>query len=135
MKPISDKSFADKCDQYAIRMVGSYTSAMVTLIQNIGLDTDPECHDINDFDNFIDEVVTSVYEWTSTVEGLKNYLVEKITNEHDKMRPSYWGIGDKYVIGGEEYVCEYKALDSFLKDIDFELALTILKECWKDACN
>ena len=56
MKPISDKSFADKCDQYAIRMVGSYASAMVTLIQNIGLDTDPECHDINDFDNFIDEL-------------------------------------------------------------------------------
>ena len=135
MKPISDKSFADKCDQYAIRMVGSYASAMVTLIQNIGLDTDPEVHELSDFDNFIDEVVMSVYEWTSTVEGLKNYLVEKITNEDEETRASYWGIGDKYEIDGEEIVCEYKAIDSFLKDIDFELASTILKECWKDACN
>ena len=50
----------------------------------------------------------------------KEYLVERIINEDDEGKESFWSIGDTYKSEGKTYECDYADMESFiLEEITF----------------
>ena len=129
MKPISESSFWEEIDAEVSKMYGSYSPATCNAVWKVGDHCNPEYFekeaDDEDSDHleFINEVVIQ----TSNVDGLKTFLEEKIDTAIDL------GYLDKFFEIGETEDCEYPNVESFFKDIDYEVAIAILRKCWKKA--
>ena len=53
--------------------------ATIISILNIGYFVDPERHNLDNFENFIDDMVLKMYKHTSSIDQLQVYLKFKIT--------------------------------------------------------
>ena len=136
MKPVSEKAFCKILDSYIVQIDEVVSPATLLTLENISSDTNPEEMCVDDFDDFIEDWIRGIYEWTLTIEGLKNYLSERINNESgDEGLAFNWSIGDVYEIEGESYFCKYKDEESFSNDVDFDSVIQIVKKCWVRACK
>ena len=139
-RPISDKAFYEILKSYHMQMwYGNIrevvTPATIKTLENISLDTNPENCVLDDFDNFIEECVFSYYKWTSTPEGIKEYLVEMIINEDDEGKETFWSIGDTYKSEGKKYECDYSDMESFILEVNPYQVIKVCKKCWDRACT
>ena len=141
-KPILNSVFFNIVNNYVSSMWetippnGVTDPATVTTIENIGNDTDPSQYELDDFKSYIDEIVVSTFEWTSTINGIKNYLNTRIVEEENiEEQAFYWGIGDTYESDGEICKCDYPTYEAFIENIDYSLVIKVLKKCWDRACS
>ena len=142
-KPVSHEAFSNILESYTeklwhgdIRKV--LTVASLLTLENISSDTDPNMFELSDFDNFIEEVVFMTYEWTSNIEGLKDFLIDRITNEDEDSIHYKWLIGkfgETFIYDGEAYTHKYEDKESFLEDVNYSQVIKILKKCWDRACK
>ena len=130
MKPISKAAYSEILESYLDQMHGrmpdrcsSSTCSAVALVCN---DAVPE----EDNDDFYDELV-SIYEWTSTEEGLNDYLKNRFEEQLD-----YEGSADSafFYIGNSEE-SQYESFEDFMEDLDVPIVLQTLKKCWERACK
>ena len=140
MRPISDKAFYEILKSYHpqmwygnIRQVVS--PATIKTLENISTDTDPENYALEDFDDFIEEQVFTIFKWTSTAKGIKDYLKDRIINEDDENLPLYWGIGEYYQLEGKLYECDYSDMESFILEVNPYQVIKVCKKCWDRACT
>ena len=130
------ESYTEKLWHGDIRKV--LTVASILTLENISSDTDPNMFELSDFDNFIEEVVFMTYEWTSNIQGLKDFLLDRITNEDDDLIHYKWLIGksgETFIYDGEAYYHEYEDKESFLEDVNYSQVVKILEKCWSRACK
>ena len=120
MKPVSDSAFSVILESY-LEVIHEYISNATDLtLVNIISDTNPDNYDLtdfledNDFNDFTEDWVCDIYEWTSTTKGLEDYLIERINNENEDLLGMSWSIGDTYEVEGEIEDCDYKDIKSFL---------------------
>ena len=142
-RPVSEEAFSRILESYAaqlwhgdIRKV--LTPASILSLENISSDTDPDKFMLSDFDNFIEEVVFMTFEWTSTIEGLKDFLLDRIINEDESLIDFKWRIGkfgETFIYDGEAYYHEYEDKESFLEDVNYSQVIKILEKCWDRACK
>ena len=95
----------------------------------------PDFLEDNDLNDFTEDWVCHIYKWTSTPEGLKDYLSEQINNEGEDFLGMSWSIGDTYEVEGDIEQCAYKDIKSFFDDVNLEQAVKILQKCWGRACK
>ena len=143
VRPISHEAFSRILESYAaqlwhgdIRKV--LTPASILTLENISSDTDPDMFMLSDFDNFIEEVVFMTFEWTSTIGGLKDFLLDRIINEDESLIDFKWRIGkfgETFIYDGEAYYHEYEDKESFLEDVNYSQLIKILEKCWERACK
>ena len=145
MKPISDKAFCGILVNYLDQMVDDeyiinkmVWDATLTTLENICRDTNPEGgYDLADYDDFVQDVVSRIFEWTSTAEGLKDYLIETLYNEDEEDLNLLWRIGDTnavYKFEGDTYKCDYSDIESFISDVNENQVIKVCKKCWDRAC-
>ena len=133
MKPVSEEAFCKILDSYIVQIVEVVSPATLLTLENISSDTNPEEMCVDDF---IEDWICSICEWTLTIEGLQNYLSERINNESgDDGLAFNWSIGDVYEIEGESYTCKYKDEESFSNDVNFDSVIQIVQKCWVRACK
>lgn len=142
-RPVTEEVFSRILESYAaqlwhgdIRKV--LTPASILSLENISSDTDPDMFMLSDFDDFIEEVVFMTFEWTSTIEGLKDFLLDRIINEDESLIDFKWRIGkfgETFIYDGEAYYHEYEDKESFLEDVNYSQVIKILEKCWDRACK
>ena len=140
MRPISDKAFYEILKSYHQQMwYGNIrevvTPATIITLQNISSDIDPEIFELNDFENFIEDQVLMIFKWTSTAEGIKEYIEERITSEDDEGLEMGWSIGDNFQIEGESYECDYSDMESFILEVNPYQVIRVCEKCWYRACE
>ena len=83
MKPVSDSAFSVILESY-LEAIHEYISNATDLtLVNIISDTNPDNYELTDFNDFTDDWICEIYEWTSTPKGLEDYLIERINNENE----------------------------------------------------
>ena len=135
MKPVSDSAFTVILESYLEAIHEYISNATELTLENIISDTNPDNYELTDFNDFTDDWVCDIYEWTSTPKGLEDYLIERINNEEEDLLGMSWSIGDTYEVEGEIKDCDYKDIKSFIDNVYFDQAVQILKECWERACK
>ena len=141
MKPVSDSAFSVILESYLEAIHEYISNATELTLENIISDTNPDAYifpdflEDNDFNDFTEDWVCDIYEWTSTPKGLEDYLIERINNENEDLLGMSWSIGDTYEVEGEIEECDYKDIKSFMDNVYFDQAVQILKECWERACK
>ena len=142
MKPISNHAFSNVILNYAEALwdttspKGLTQPATVITILNIGFFTDPQRHNLDDYENYIDQMVLRMYECTTEVKQLKDYLKFKINQLNESGKAIWWKIGDRYEIEetGESGKCYYSSFESFMANVDFSLVVKVVRKCWDRAC-
>ena len=135
MKPVSESAFSVILESYLEAIHEYISNATELTLENIISDTNPDNYVLTDFNDFTDDWVCEIYEWTSTPKGLEDYLIERINNENEDLLGMSWSIGDTYEVEGEIEDCDYKDIKSFIDNVYFDQAVQILKECWERACK
>ena len=135
MKPVSESAFSVILESYLEAIHEYISNATELTLENIISDTNPDNYELTDFNDFTDDWVCDIYEWTSTPKGLEDYLIERINNENEDLLGMSWSIGDTYEVEGEIEDCDYKDIKSFIDNVYFDQAVQILKECWERACK
>ena len=80
MRPVSNNAFSDVLINYADSLWdttlpnGLTEPATIISILNIGYFVAPESHNLDNFKNFVDDMVLKMYKNTSSVEQLQKYL-------------------------------------------------------------
>ena len=141
MKPVSESAFSEILNSYLDTIHEYISNATELAVDNIISDVNPDSYifpdflDDNDFNDFIEDWVCDIYKWTSTPEGLEEYLLERINNENEDLLGMSWSIGSTYQVESEIKTCDYKDIKSFLDDVNLDQAVQILKKCWGRACK
>ena len=141
MKPVSESAFSEILNSYLDTIHEYISNATELTIDNIISDIDPDAYifpdflEDNDFNDFTEDWVCDIYEWTSTPKGLEDYLNERINNENEDLLGMSWSIGDTYEVEGEIEDCHYRDIKSFIDNVYFDQVVQILKECWERACK
>ena len=121
MKPISKEAFNQVLESYLEGMYHQTTRLSVSTliaIQMMNVEALPDVDmEEEDEDEFLDDL-HSVYDWTTTDEGLKDYL----SNRYEEDDDNFFSIGD---LDG----CDYKNIKEFLDDLDYEFVRDTLKKC------
>ena len=135
-RPRSDKAFAEVLHKWEIFM--DPVPAHDTILHHLATYNSPSCFSsykdgyvwIDEIDDnkktpFID-IVLCHYNEKTTIVGLKKF-VEELLFDYSLELEEYLGIGDT-----EE--CDYPDEDTFLKAIDYEKVIEMIKICWERAC-
>ena len=143
MKPVSNNAFSDILINYADSLWdttlpnGLTEPATIISILNIGYFVDPERHNLDNFKNFLDDMVLKMYKNTSSVEQLQKYLKFKIAQLPESGKSVWWKIGEGWKIQetGQKGDCYYPDSESFLKSVDYNFVVQTVKKCWERACS
>ena len=126
-KPISKKAFNQVLESYLEGMYHKttrFSASTLIAIQMMNVDALPDVDmEEEDEDEFLDDL-HSVYDWTTTDEGLKDYL----SNRYEEDDDNFFSIGDSDC-------CDYKNIKEFLDDLDYEFVRDTLKKCWERSCT
>ena len=143
MRPVSNNAFSDVLINYADSLWdtslpnGLTEPATIISILNIGYFVDPERHNLDNFENFLDDMVLKMYKNTSSVEQLQEYLKFKIAQLPESGKAVWWKIGEGWEIQetGQKGDCYYPDSESFLKSVDYNFVVQTVKKCWERACS
>ena len=131
MRPVSDcacythlTAYLDEMHVFMPKRISSATCSAVAILQcDAHPDNAEEYFDLDE--DFIDDSLSSIYEWANNHEGLPEYL---------KDRYESWGDDDDeswlfYI--GDTNRCHYKSYEEFAADLDLEMIITIFNKCWE----
>ena len=135
MKPISRESFYEVINSY---LMGFYSSSHFSKATKATLGmVEVDAEAIEDYEDETDEEVyeylNNIYEWTFPINNLKDYIknrYEEDIEDNDQNNE----VSEFFEIGNSDEF-EYKNLDNFLNDVDYDLVNKIINKCWSQACS
>ena len=95
MKPVSESAFSEILNSYLDTIHEYISNATELTIDNIISDIDPDAYifpdflEDNDFNDFTEDWVCDIYEWTSTTKDLNDYLKENYLLTQFHMKKCY----------------------------------------------
>ena len=131
MKPVSISAYSIVLENYLSQMIkegptccsSATISAGSVVWDHVCPSDDLDEEEIIEFFDFLEDI----YKWTSTQEGLKDYLKERF-EEDEEPESAFFFIGNAPD-------CWYENFDEFLEDLDFELCIQSFRKCWERSCD
>ena len=126
LKPISDKAFSDSINKFLMENAAEIISCNYWTLHEIKSHMNPETWE-KDQDHL--ESVIRNYNLLTNKDDLLEWIKERID--------LYEGMGylDQFLKIGKSKECDYSDSESFLKDLDTDYVISVLKICWDIACS
>ena len=107
----------------------SQSRATINLITYIAYESDAECfvEGLEEGESLA-EAIHSYVKWTTSIEGLNNFLDEQIDNAKQDDYLDEFGIDSTGAL-------DYIDVESFLRDIDYDFVINAIKSCWNRVSN
>ena len=114
------ESLSNACNQ---------SRATINLITYIAYGSDPETFvEILDEGETLAEAIRRYVEWTTTIEGLKNFVDEQLDDAKDQDCLDEFGIDSSGAL-------DYIDIESFVKDVDLNFVMNAIKDLWNKSSN
>ena len=126
-----ESKFKDKILEYAEKLNKDKvtTNASINLMIFIAYDSSPEDFiDILDEGETLAEAIKKMAEWTTSKEGLEDYLQDKIKEAKGGDYLDEFGICPSGSL-------DYLDIDTFLDDLDRDFVIDSIKTCWSMVSN